>query len=130
MQELGFRSVQSSLAGEFKATKPPQNRKHRQPYRRVYFVRHLDTGAIKIGKSANPERRLVALRKLFGGRMELIGHIVGETGETTLHRHLSRWALGREWFNPSDQVLHVMEVCLAQGLAHGVELAQFYSYDE
>jgi hypothetical protein len=130
MQELGFRSVQSSLAGQFKATKPPQNRKNRQPYRRVYFVRHLDTGAIKIGKSVNPERRLDTLKTMFGGRMELLGHIVGESGETTLHLLLDRWALGKEWFQPSEQVLDVVNRCLEKGLAHGVELATLYSFDE
>lgn len=130
MHELAYSSVQSSLPGQtLKTASPSQKRKHAQPYRRVYFVRHLETGAIKIGKSANPKRRLLALQKIFGGRMELIGYIVGESGEYTLHKLLDHWAIGQEWFRPSHQVMNVVRTCLDKGLAHGVELAERYAYD-
>jgi hypothetical protein len=100
------------------------------PYRKVYFVRHLDTGAIKIGRSSDPVRRLRQLHAAFGGRMELIGYVDGAITETTLIRHLSRWSLGKEWFQPSEQVMDVVNRCLEKGLGHGVELATFYSFDE
>ena len=131
MSELGFAAIRSSLPGQYrpnKTLKPAKNKTNRQPYRRVYFVRHLDTGAIKIGKSANPERRLEALKETFGGRMELVGWIDSESAETTLHRLLDRWALGKEWFSPSKEVLAAMEECLKAGVASGIDLAHTYSF--
>ncbi len=100
----------------------------RADYKKTYFVRHLDTGAIKIGRSKNPEWRLSELQRAFGGRMALIGYIKEHSGETILLGYLQPWSLGSEWFRPSDEVLGVVHACLEHGYESGLALARYFSF--
>lgn len=93
-------------------------------HKHLYIVRHLDTGAIKIGRSANPQKRLNGLKKTFGGRMVLVG-MVADAGmdEKILHKNLSAWALGKEWFSPSFEVLQTVLICLTEGATAAVDFS-------
>lgn len=99
-------------------------------HKHLYFVRHLDTGAIKIGRSSKPDRRLAELRKVFGGRMALIGHVLDAgRDEVVLHANLANWALGKEWFSPSAEVLQTLLVCLTEGASNGVDFSHQFKED-
>jgi hypothetical protein len=93
---------------------------------RLYFVRHLDTQAIKIGRSSRPHERLLELRKIFPGRMALIGSVSGGRYETAAHVVLDRWAIGKEWFKDSPEVNQFMRVCLKSGVVTGLSVAKTF----
>jgi len=106
----------------------PKHKRSTGDFKKTYFVRHLDTNAIKIGRSRNPRRRLRELRHTFGGRMELLGFVDEHMAETCLIGYLKAWSLGSEWFFPSYEVLTVMETCLDRGYAEGLRLARYYAF--
>lgn len=103
-------------------------KRHSTKQKKTYFVRHLDSGAIKIGRSADPPTRLRKLKKVFGGRMELLGWIPEHMAETCLIGYLKKWSLGSEWFKPSNQVTQVVDTCLTRGYSEGLRLARYLAF--
>ena len=64
-----------------------------------------DGVALKIGKSIwHPKMRLDSLQTGNPRSLKLIAYSVLLT-ESTVHRHLSRWRVRGEWFEPSVEVL-------------------------
>ena len=76
----------------------------------IYFVQHVKTGLVKIGKARDVKQRLWSLHTLYGD-VALIGMIEGyTTKEKELHKLFShannRLILqGVEWFNPIPEIL-------------------------
>ncbi len=79
----------------------------------VYFIERSDTGAIKIGTSADPQKRLAAIRAAAGCACVLLVVVPGGVGvERMLHRrfgstrlHGFRGATGdTEWFALSNEL--------------------------
>ncbi len=80
---------------------------------RVYFIRSGD-GSIKIGTSANVQRRLAALQSANPTRLELIGDVAGGHAlERQLHVELAVDRLHGEWFRASPLVLRTVERAIA-----------------
>lgn len=73
--------------------------------RRTYFAVHLDTGAIKVGQSNNPERRIRELQRAFGGRIRLLTTLESGLIERELHQELASHSIGKEWYRPCPKVL-------------------------
>ncbi len=69
---------------------------------RLYFIRSLDSGLIKIGHSTNPDKRIKQLRLSTGERLEFV--CVGVGGyehEQILHERFDSDRVRGEWFRPS-----------------------------
>lgn len=86
----------------------------------VYFVRRAFDGAIKIGCSAKPSRRMWEHRTYHGDVM-MLGMVPGSRElEKRLHRqldhhramsakpYLRRQRLEREWFRPTPEVMDLV----------------------
>jgi hypothetical protein len=71
----------------------------------TYFAVHLDTGAIKIGQSSDPERRKAELERKFGGRIQVLTSVESGLVERELHDSLGQWCIGKEWYKPAPEVL-------------------------
>ena len=75
----------------------------------IYFLRHPETGLIKIGKTKDKNMRLSQLQAQYGD-LELLGLMAGYTDmERELHMQFShlndRDVLGgREWFRPDSEL--------------------------
>lgn len=75
----------------------------------IYFLKHKETGLIKIGTTKNFDARFMSLRSKFGV-LELLGLMVGyEEEERNLHTlfkelNVRKQLKGREWFK-ADTVL-------------------------
>ncbi len=70
----------------------------------IYFLRHVETGLIKIGKTRDIFLRLPQLTSRYG-ELELMGFMDGDyVEESTVHLRFellrSTVLAGREWFNP------------------------------
>lgn len=75
----------------------------------VYFLGRPSTGAVKIGFSNLPERRLGELQTGNDERLDLIGYVPGsKTLERRLHDYLSASRLMGEWFAPCDRLSGVL----------------------
>lgn len=76
----------------------------------IYFLRHIKTGIIKIGRTNAYDFRHSELSKGFG-ELSLLGWVNGGRGkEDELHRLFSKYNVqgtlqGNEWFSPSDEIL-------------------------
>lgn len=76
----------------------------------IYFLRHVETGLVKIGYTNNLSYRLTVIANTYG-TVELIGFMEGDQGEElSLHRRFReinvRGVLnGREWFSSSQPLL-------------------------
>jgi hypothetical protein len=75
------------------------------------------TGLIKIGKSIQPEVRLLALERLFEDELSILATVNSEViTESELHNRFSHQkaihpAGGTEWFRKSDELLECIEEC-------------------
>lgn len=63
----------------------------------TYFIRQVGSDFVKIGKSADPFKRLAALQTSNPNRLELIGVIEGDR-EGGLHFEFRRQNVVGEWF--------------------------------
>jgi len=89
----------------------------------VYFIRVGDYGPIKIGWSTNPMRRLKDLRTGSYDNVNIfnmIGYCKGsQSQEKALHaklwRHKRSGNIGKEWFDPSPEVLETIGLILLEG---------------
>jgi len=65
----------------------------------VYFIQNLQTHAVKIGVSDDPEGRLATLRTANCDPLALLGTIPGDhTVEAALHARFHFWRTRGEWF--------------------------------
>lgn len=72
----------------------------------VYFIQGLCGGAIKIGFSTNPEKRLQALQTGYPDTLTILFMIQGnETTERMIHKEFEAPRLKGEWFRPDDHVI-------------------------
>lgn len=83
----------------------PHNRPKPKGY--VYFIQGLCGGAIKIGYSISPEKRLKALQTGYHDTLTILLMIPGsESTETTIHRQFEASKLKGEWFRPDAHVIN------------------------
>jgi hypothetical protein len=88
--------------------------------RDVYFVQAGPAGLIKIGVSADVERRLAGLRTHSPVPLSLLGvwPSAGKSGEQQLHARFAAHRLHGEWFQPSPDLLaHIAEVASGDPLS-------------
>lgn len=75
----------------------------------VYFVGSAD-GKLKIGTSANIEKRFDALQTSASVKLTLLLTIPGSTDlETELHRRFAHLRESGEWFQHTDELRHCIE---------------------
>lgn len=80
----------------------------------IYFLRHVETGLIKIGTTKNLKSRVYDLEREHG-KLEVMGFVAGyEWYETELHKrfdHLNKRGVlsGREWFSPDSELINYIE---------------------
>lgn len=76
----------------------------------LYFLKHVETGLIKIGRTKNKSVRLSQLIKEHGD-LELVGLLPGyKERESELHKQFSHLQVvgvlnGVEWFAPDDELM-------------------------
>jgi hypothetical protein len=72
----------------------------------IYFIQPEAGGPVKIGFTADLERRLVALRTGSPVPLKVIGTCMGTVAdEKRLHLHFDAERVDREWFAPSPELL-------------------------
>jgi len=75
-------------------------------YRRcgfVYCIRNDAAGAVKIGFSKNPMRRIKQLQTASPSRLRLVGMLESaQAFETALHEEYAHRRISGEWFDDSD----------------------------
>jgi hypothetical protein len=82
----------------------------------IYFIQGESGGAIKIGHSMDPVKRLRDLQTSYPDNLILLLMVAGsETDEKALHEQLAASRLKGEWFSPSDEVLSAIETFREQG---------------
>ncbi len=76
----------------------------------VYFIRAGLSGPIKIGFSKNPLRRYQDLQSGNPEKLRLLAiHPGGAELERTLHRYFKPSRLLNEWFDPTDELLDLID---------------------
>lgn len=80
----------------------------------IYFLRHIETGLIKIGKTRDKATRFYYLTRQYG-KLELLGLLPGYTRqEAELHQLFNKLNVrgvlaGQEWFSPADELMSYIE---------------------
>lgn len=78
----------------------------------VYFVQRPSTGAVKIGHSRDPLRRVRQLQTCNDETLRFLGLMSGGRGmERLIHQRLARTRLSGEWFSWSNEL-----ACLIVGV--------------
>ena len=73
---------------------------------RVYYVRRISDGMIKIGYSTMIKERLRGLRAEFGELQLLMTHSGGRAEEEAAHEQFAAYRIPRtEWFRPAKPLL-------------------------
>lgn len=88
----------------------------------VYFIEAEESGLIKIGRAANPIRRLAAMQTGSAEPLRLARTIRTDDDkhlERELHRRFAADRVRGEWFDPSDDLLKFAWVVDALGGAAG-----------
>lgn len=76
----------------------------------VYFIANESSGAIKIGYSSDPEKRLSDLQVASPAKLRLIGRIPGGAElERQLHQKFWSLRLNGEWFKYEDELVRYIE---------------------
>lgn len=71
----------------------------------VYFVYAKAVKLIKIGRSADPERRLDELRLLSPVELEIIGMVDGGARrEAEMHQQFAKYRSHGEWFHAAQEI--------------------------
>lgn len=71
----------------------------------VYFIYAKAVNLIKIGRSADPERRLDELRLLSPVDLEVIGLVDGGSRtEAELHQRFAKYRSHGEWFHAAKEI--------------------------
>lgn len=77
---------------------------------RVYFVKDLVTGYIKIGRSLNPHARLKALQTGNPNQLIILATINGgQIKESEIHRRFTNTGFSGEWFHPTEELMKYIE---------------------
>lgn len=72
---------------------------------RVYFIKDLITGNIKIGRAVNPIKRLKSLQTGNPNKLVIVTtQEGGEKLENELHRRFAASRIIGEWFSPSKEL--------------------------
>jgi hypothetical protein len=72
---------------------------------RVYFIKDLVTGNIKIGKAINPAKRLKSLQTGNANKLVIVTtQVGGEELENELHRRFATSHISGEWFYPTKEL--------------------------
>jgi hypothetical protein len=75
----------------------------------VYFIQAMDTGAIKIGFSIDPLRRIKELQTGHPAILKLICCIEGtRADERAFHQRFQKDRYQGEWFHPEPILRHLM----------------------
>jgi hypothetical protein len=76
----------------------------------IYFIGNVELGAVKIGRSNNPQKRLTELQTANSQDLVLYGVIDDVTPEleNTLHKILNNIQLKGEWFKLTDKLIRFM----------------------
>lgn len=81
---------------------------------KTYFIRAGDNGPVKIGISADPEKRLRGLQTAQPDKLKLLGVLSGDH-ESKLHRQFNDLRLHGEWFRPAATLLEFIEASFGTG---------------
>jgi hypothetical protein len=95
----------------------------------IYFIRSGTEGSIKVGKTADVQKRLASLQCGHPQKLFLLKSVPGYTEmEAKIHKDLKRWHSRGEWYHPTPEVLRYIEHCgLASYEIHeGVAFAVLY----
>lgn len=88
----------------------------------IYFIRAGEDGPIKIGKANNPTRRIFNLQIGHPEKLHLLAVIDGsDSAESDLHAKFSSSWLRGEWFNPSPEILSLIEANKYQPVIKGLK---------
>lgn len=102
-QELDNIRVDAEIEKKIITQSRKPTKKHRGY---VYFIQGLCGGAIKVGYSVNPEKRLKELQTGYPDTLTILLMIPGdEKIERHLHREFEASRLQGEWFRPDDLVI-------------------------
>jgi len=84
----------------------------------IYFIQKGESGAIKIGISKDPERRLMTLQTASDEPLRIIGCFRGfESDERNLHARFAAQRRMGEWFDPVIELKAVIEeLCESNGI--------------
>ena len=76
----------------------------------IYFIGSVHLGAVKIGKSINPDKRLAELQTGNSHELILYGIVkdVKEDYEVEIHQIFDHIRLKGEWFELTDELIHFM----------------------
>lgn len=92
----------------------------------IYFIQAGDGGAIKIGFSADPEKRLVKVQSDNAADCRLLGILPGgEAEEMALHARLAAARIRGEWFAATPEVLAEVPAPSVAAALVVTSLAQF-----
>jgi hypothetical protein len=75
----------------------------------TYFIRRGSDGAIKIGRSIDPKKRLKQLQTANDETLELIGVLTTDI-ESRLHSEFAHLSIAGEWFQASDVLLDFIAI--------------------
>lgn len=76
----------------------------------IYFIQRDDMGAIKIGRSIDPLKRLRELQTASPIKLTLLGMMDSEDStETELHNRFKRLRIMGEWFDPGKALLRYIK---------------------
>jgi hypothetical protein len=83
---------------------------------RVHVYAVLSAGMIKIGKTLNVKQRVAAISSMSGAETKLLGFIISVPAytEAAIHRHLAAHRKHGEWFEPTDEVLRIVDFICRQ----------------
>ena len=75
----------------------------------TYFIRRGSDGAVKIGRSVDPLKRLKQLQTANDETLQLIGVLTTDV-ESQLHSLFAHLSIGGEWFEANDLLLEFIAV--------------------
>jgi DNA-binding transcriptional regulator YdaS (Cro superfamily) len=76
----------------------------------IYMVRAGDSGPVKLGFAADPNRRIAGLQTGQPEKLAVLRIMEGCRGfETALHRHFAPLRIRGEWFTHTDEMLGDLE---------------------
>ena len=84
---------------------------------KVYFIRSVNKneeeyGPIKIGMSNNPKKRLNSIQTGNPNKLKIVKMISGgRKKEKELHKQFKKSCLNGEWFNPTKELLNLINGC-------------------
>lgn len=104
MKKRMLKERAKSIRSAQKKSKKAESKKQRTG--QIYFIQQGDDGAIKIGYSTNPEKRLKSLQTGSAYPLKMLLTIEGsEDQEKALHDQFAAYQLQGEWFRPVDALL-------------------------